>query len=215
MACGTDRKLGRPVLQEDGVRRARASLKRPATMAHGVARTRVADGISVCHQCRRHGLDHEGRRKGLGFGNRLGRRWRRHFSGRLADSVLAEAQRSDHVESQRGVSQEISERPGRLCEREFYLLRLRRPNGLQGKPYGGTSFAAPMWAGYLALANEQAATKAINHRGFINPTIYPLGLGTTYDTDFHDITVGSNGFPADKRLRFGFRLGQSKRGRPD
>ncbi len=64
--------------------------------------------------------------------------------------------------------------------------------------YGGTSFAAPMWAGYLALANQQAATKKDPPPGFINPTIYPLGLGKGYSTDFHDITVGSNGFPATK-----------------
>lgn len=62
--------------------------------------------------------------------------------------------------------------------------------------YGGTSFAAPMWAGYLALANEQAANHGDEPPGFINPTIYPLGLGSDYDTAFHDITVGSNGFPA-------------------
>jgi len=64
--------------------------------------------------------------------------------------------------------------------------------------YGGTSFAAPMFAGYLALANEQAKAHGDKPPGFINPTIYPLGLGKTYHTDFHDITVGSNGFPATK-----------------
>jgi kumamolisin len=64
--------------------------------------------------------------------------------------------------------------------------------------YGGTSFAAPMWAGYLALVNQQAAAKKDPPPGFINPTIYPLGLGSGYNTDFHDITVGSNGFPATK-----------------
>ena len=64
--------------------------------------------------------------------------------------------------------------------------------------YGGTSFAAPMWAGYLALANEQAATNGDKPPGFINPTIYPLALGSGYGTDFHDITVGSNGYSAEK-----------------
>ncbi len=64
--------------------------------------------------------------------------------------------------------------------------------------WGGTSFAAPMWAGYIALANQQAAAKGDKPVGFINPTIYPLGLGKTYTTDFHDITKGSNGFPATK-----------------
>jgi len=60
--------------------------------------------------------------------------------------------------------------------------------------YGGTSFAAPMWAGYLALANQQAAANGTPAPGFINPTIYPLNLGNG-DADFHDITTGSNGFP--------------------
>ena len=62
--------------------------------------------------------------------------------------------------------------------------------------YGGTSFAAPMWAGYLALANQQAATDGDAPPGFINPTIYPLALGSSYHTLFHDITSGNNGFPA-------------------
>jgi uncharacterized membrane protein len=32
--------------------------------------------------------------------------------------------------------------------------------------------------------------------GFINPAIYTIGGGSSYDTDFHDITSGSDGFPA-------------------
>jgi kumamolisin len=62
--------------------------------------------------------------------------------------------------------------------------------------YGGTSFAAPMWAGYLALANEQAAAKSSPTLGFINPALYTIGLGSSYHTDFHDITSGSNGYSA-------------------
>jgi kumamolisin len=59
--------------------------------------------------------------------------------------------------------------------------------------YGGTSFAAPMWAGYLALANQQAVSNGSPTLGFINPTLYTIGAGTSYDTDFHDITSGTNG----------------------
>jgi hypothetical protein len=55
-----------------------------------------------------------------------------------------------------------------------------------------------MWAGYIALSNQQAATKGDKPAGFINPAIYPFGLGSGYKTDFHDITVGSNGLPATK-----------------
>jgi kumamolisin len=58
--------------------------------------------------------------------------------------------------------------------------------------YGGTSFAAPMWAGYLALANQQAASNG-ESIGFINPIIYPAAEGSGYGTDFHDIASGSCG----------------------
>ena len=53
-----------------------------------------------------------------------------------------------------------------------------------------------MWAGYMALVNQQAAANGNSPLGFINPTIYPLGLGSGYGTDFHDITSGSNGYSA-------------------
>jgi kumamolisin len=62
--------------------------------------------------------------------------------------------------------------------------------------YGGTSFAAPMWAGYLALVNEQAVNDSQPTLGFINPAIYDIGLSSNYDTNFHDITVGTNGYAA-------------------
>jgi subtilase family serine protease len=63
--------------------------------------------------------------------------------------------------------------------------------------YGGTSFAAPMWAGYLALANQQLLLNgASTTLGFIDPTLYTIGLSSSYDTDFHDITSGSNGYQA-------------------
>jgi subtilase family serine protease len=58
--------------------------------------------------------------------------------------------------------------------------------------YGGTSFATPMWAGYLALANEQAAANG-DTIGYINPIIYPAALTSSYGTYFHDITSGSCG----------------------
>ncbi len=62
--------------------------------------------------------------------------------------------------------------------------------------YGGTSFAAPLWAGFLALANEQSVSNTGTTLGFINPTIYSAGLSSTYDNIFHDITSGSNGYVA-------------------
>jgi uncharacterized membrane protein len=57
---------------------------------------------------------------------------------------------------------------------------------------GGTSLAAPRWAGFLALVNEQATNNGEPAIGFLNPTIYAIGTGTNYANDFHDITTGNN-----------------------
>jgi subtilase family serine protease len=58
---------------------------------------------------------------------------------------------------------------------------------------GGTSYAAPQWAGFIALANQQAVTAGKAPLGFLNPALYAIGVGANYDTDFHDITKGNNG----------------------
>jgi kumamolisin len=59
--------------------------------------------------------------------------------------------------------------------------------------FGGTSFAAPMWAGYLALVNQQAVANGGAPVGFINPTIYTQNVTSRYAADFHDITSGTSG----------------------
>ncbi|HEV2469588.1 MAG TPA: S53 family serine peptidase [Candidatus Sulfotelmatobacter sp.] len=60
--------------------------------------------------------------------------------------------------------------------------------------YGGTSFAAPMWAGFIALANQQAVSNGSALVGFVNPALYTniYANGTEYANDFHDITSGGN-----------------------
>lgn len=59
--------------------------------------------------------------------------------------------------------------------------------------WGGTSFAAPRWAGYLALVNQQSVANGKSTLGFLNPTLYAMGLAKSYSTGFHDISSGSNG----------------------
>ena len=56
----------------------------------------------------------------------------------------------------------------------------------------GTSCAAPLWAGFMALVNEQAATATRPAAGFINPAVYAIGTGTNYSNCFNDITTGDN-----------------------
>jgi kumamolisin len=58
---------------------------------------------------------------------------------------------------------------------------------------GGTSYAAPQWAGFMAMVNQQAVANGAATFGFLNPTIYELGVRANYAQDFHDIVSGSNG----------------------
>lgn len=53
---------------------------------------------------------------------------------------------------------------------------------------GGTSAAAPEWAAFAALYNQQAAAAGKANLGFANPALYSAS-----GTGFHDITSGSNG----------------------
>lgn len=57
---------------------------------------------------------------------------------------------------------------------------------------GGTSCAAPLWAGFMALVNQQAMSTGSQTAGFINPAIYAIGNGSGYASTFHDITTGNN-----------------------
>jgi kumamolisin len=59
--------------------------------------------------------------------------------------------------------------------------------------YGGTSFAAPMWAGYIALVNQQLVANGKPTIGFLNPTIYAQNVTSSYSTNFHDVTGGTSG----------------------
>jgi kumamolisin len=54
---------------------------------------------------------------------------------------------------------------------------------------GGTSWSAPVWAGFCALINEARTKAGKAPIGFLNPFLYPL-MGTS---SFRDITSGSNG----------------------
>jgi uncharacterized repeat protein (TIGR03803 family) len=56
----------------------------------------------------------------------------------------------------------------------------------------GTSAAAPLWAGFAALVNQQAASGGQPGVGFINPAVYAIGKSSLYATAFHDTTVGNN-----------------------
>ncbi|PWU04035.1 MAG: peptidase S53 [Terriglobia bacterium] len=92
-------------------------------------------------------------------------------------------------------------------------LFLIQNNG-QAVAVGGTSAAAPLWAGFMALANQQAAANGQSRVGFLNPLIYAAGNGSDFAQDLHDISTGNNSrFPAisgyDLATGWGTPAGQS------
>jgi subtilase family serine protease len=71
-------------------------------------------------------------------------------------------------------------------------------------PIGGTSAAAPLWAAFTALVNEQAAAQGKSPVGFINPALYAIAKGSMYTNCFHDITSGNNTNANTDNLYFAF-----------
>ena len=67
-----------------------------------------------------------------------------------------------------------------------------RADGLDFEDLWGTRCAAPLWAGFAALVNEQAGLDANPPIGFINPALTAIGQGPGYAACFHDITTGNN-----------------------
>jgi subtilase family serine protease len=62
----------------------------------------------------------------------------------------------------------------------------------QSGEFGGTSCAAPLWAAFTALVNQQALATGHTNVGFLNPALYTIGKSASYTSDFHDITTGNN-----------------------
>jgi subtilase family serine protease len=74
------------------------------------------------------------------------------------------------------------------------VVVLTTPKGTHGV-VGGTSAAAPQWAGIVALANELRGRQGKPGLGLATPQIYTLARDrNTYRQDFHDILVGDNTF---------------------
>lgn len=62
-------------------------------------------------------------------------------------------------------------------------------SGGQWEVFGGTSCAAPMWAGFTALYDATSGSRLGNG----NQAFYSIANGPSYGSAFHDIASGSNG----------------------
>jgi subtilase family serine protease len=75
-----------------------------------------------------------------------------------------------------------------------YILVVYTDNGgvQHYSAVGGTSCAAPLWAGFTALVNQQATASGKPPVGFMNPALYNIAEGPLYSQCFNDITSGNN-----------------------
>jgi len=69
-----------------------------------------------------------------------------------------------------------------------YSNRTARTGNITGA--AGTSAAAPLWAAFTALVNEQAGN--VPPIGFLNPALYDLAQSPFYTNYFHDVISGAN-----------------------
>jgi xanthomonalisin len=59
---------------------------------------------------------------------------------------------------------------------------------------GGTSASSPLWAGFMALVNQQRLAGGNNAIGFANPALYGVAANPAlYPLTFNDVTSGTNG----------------------
>jgi subtilase family serine protease len=65
---------------------------------------------------------------------------------------------------------------------------------------GGTSFAAPAWAAFISLVDENLTTPLVN----VQNQLYALANGSTYSSNFRDITIGRNGYSSIDFARKGY-----------
>jgi len=73
-------------------------------------------------------------------------------------------------------------------------------NGVDNPGTAGTSCAAPLWAGFIALVNQQATGLGLGSVGFINPAIYSLAKSVNYTNLFHDVVAGNNTWSSSPNL---------------
>ncbi len=98
------------------------------------------------------------------------------------------------VTTANGASKTLRNGPDVSANANFTFYTCADQKACKANDFGGTSFAAPMWAGFVALLNEQLANSAKPPIGFLNPSIYKDNVkAASYAKGFHDITSGVSG----------------------
>jgi len=68
----------------------------------------------------------------------------------------------------------------------------------------GTSSSAPLWAGVIALADQEAG----RHLGFVTPALYAIGRSRACHRAFHDVVTGDNSVLTPAGVFTGYNAGR-------
>jgi xanthomonalisin len=118
-------------------------------------------------------------------------------SGGLSDNGFAiPSYQSGVASTANGGSTTIRNIPDVAMEGNFDNIACS--NGSCNGQTGGTSYASPRWAAFIALVNQQSVAAGHGTVGFVNPALYAIGKSTSFTSDFHDITSGNNRNSAGK-----------------
>jgi kumamolisin len=74
----------------------------------------------------------------------------------------------------------------------FYVVYTEPGQGLVSGQVGGTSAAAPFWAGSMALTRQLANQQGIDSLGALGPTLYAISGEQPSGAVFHDVIRGGN-----------------------
>jgi kumamolisin len=97
------------------------------------------------------------------------------------------------VTAANGGSKKYRNGPDVSANADFTFYTCANQTACRANAYGGTSFAAPMWAAFTALINQQRIQRGAPKVGFINPKIYAENVTSRYATGFHDVLRGKAG----------------------
>ena len=92
-----------------------------------------------------------------------------------------------------GGSKKFRNGPDVAANADFTFYTCANQTPCRANAIGGTSFAAPMWAAFTALINQQRTQRGAPKVGFINTKIYSDNVTPRYASGFHDILRGRAG----------------------